>query len=122
MIDWTIRSGDIASFLGFLIAGLGVLWKARGQIDLIAQRLGFLEDTVKRETDAQNRKIDSQSIEIGKFGELLVKMGRYEERIARTDQDISLMRKQIEELKHGQGWVNGDRLANAGNPGPPVRT
>lgn len=114
-VEWSLRAGDIVSFLGFLIAGVGVLYSMRGRIDLIAQRLGFLEDTVKKETEAQNRKLDTQSVEIGRFGDLLIKMGRYEERMLRTDEIIILMQKQIEELKHGQGFINSDRLANAGN-------
>lgn len=116
-VDWSLRAGDIVSFLGFLVAGLGVLYSMRGRIDLIAQQLGFLESTVKKETDAQNRKIDMQSAEIGRFGDLLIKMGRYEERMIRTDELIVLMQRQIEELKHGQGFINSDRLANAANRG-----
>lgn len=82
----------------------------------IEDKTGDLEETLKRETDAQNRKIDLQSVEIGKLGELLVKTIRHEERLARQDEHILLLRKEFDDLKHGQGFINGPRLANAGVP------
>jgi hypothetical protein len=110
----------------------------RQTVALVLQRVGFLEkkidektsaleakiedktedleDALKRETDAQNRKIDMQSTEIGKLGELLVKTIRHEERLARQDEHILLLRKEFDDLKHGQGFINGPRLANAAVP------
>lgn len=82
----------------------------------IEDKTGDLEETLKRETDAQNRKIDLQSVEIGKLGELLVKTIRHEERLARQDEHILLLRKEFDDLKHGQGFINGPRLANSGVP------
>lgn len=105
----SIRIGDVISFVGFLVASSVFFFGMRQKIELIAQRLGFLETTVKNETEAQNRKIDS-------FGELLIKMGRYEERMLRYDDHMLLMRKDIDALKHGEGFINSGRLANAGNP------
>lgn len=120
MFDASFRVGDVISFLGFFAAGLIAYFRRDANVDkkldLATQRIGFLEDTVKKETDAQNRKIDTQSIEIGRLGELLIKMGRYEERMLRYDDHILMMKREIDELKHGQGFVNGPRLANAAIP------
>ena len=93
-IDWSIRAGDVISFAGFAGAGLGFLFTIRSEIKLLAQRMGFLEKT----TEEQNEKIDKQSEEIGKFGELLTLMGRYEER-------MGYMRRDIDDLKHGRGYI-----------------
>ena len=90
--------------------------KAAALESKIEDKTDILQESLKRETDAQNRKIDMQSIEIGKLGELLVKTIRHEERLARQDEHILLLRKEFDELKHGQGFVNGPRLANAGVP------
>lgn len=116
MIDWSIRTGDLISLFGFLVGGAVFFFGLRQRIELVAQRLGFLEDTYKRETDAQNHKIDTQSQEISKLGELLIQMGRYEERMLHYDERFILMKKEIEDLRHGQGFINGPRLANAGIP------
>ena len=97
-IDWSLRFGDVVSFLGFALGGLSVIFMMKSDIRALALRLGFLEETVKKETDGQNRKIDKQSEEIGKFAELLTLMGRYEER-------MSNMRKHIDELRHGRGFI-----------------
>ncbi len=110
----SIRVGDVLQFVGFLVGGAIFFFGMRQKIELIGQRLGFLENTVKNETEAQKRQLDKQSIEIGKLGELLVQMGRYEERMLRYDDRILIMQREIEGLKNGQGWINGPRLANAG--------
>ena len=99
MIDWSpIRLGDIVSFLGFALGGLSVIFMMKSDIRALALRLGFLEETVKKETSGQNKKIDEQGEKIDKFGEFLTLMGRYEER-------MSTMRKHIDELRHGRGFI-----------------
>ena len=97
-IDWSLRFGDIVSFLGFALGGLSVIFMMKSDIRALALRLGFLEETVKKETGNQNKKIDEQSEKIDKFGEFLTLMGRYEERMAN-------MRKHIDELRHGRGFI-----------------
>lgn len=94
VIDWTLRAGDLVTFMGFVIGGLSVVFMMKSDIKLLAQRLGFLEDT----TEAQNRKIDKQSEEIARFGELLILMNRYEERMAG-------IRREVDELKRGRGYI-----------------
>lgn len=111
----SIRVGDMLSFLGFLLGGAVFFFGMRQKIELVAQRLGFLEDTVKKETAEQNKKLDAQSAEIGKLGELLITMGRYEERMLRYGEDVLLIRREIDALKHGEGFINSGRLANSGN-------
>ena len=100
-IDWSLRFGDIVSFLGFFGGGLTVILMMRSDIKVLAVRLGFLEKT----NEEQNRKIDKQSAEIGRFGDTLAMMGRYEERML-------IMRREIDELKHGRGFILAKQEGN----------
>lgn len=104
MVDWSFRIGDIISLFGALGGGALIFFGLRERVELISQRVGFLEKTVEKATT-----------EIGKLGELLIKMGRYEERMLSYDEHIILLRKEVEALKHGEGFINSGRLANAGN-------
>lgn len=97
-VDWTLRSGDILQIIVYAVAAAGAVLLLRNQVALLTQRLGFLEKTVETQTAAQNQKIDAQSAEIGKLGELISLMGRYEERFI-------LLRREIDDLKHLRGFV-----------------
>src|SRR5437879_13367034 len=77
----------------------------RQTVVVISSRLGGLE-----------AQVTVQNIKIDKLEDLFIKSARYEERQASADQHIVLIRKEIDELKHGQGYVNGPRLANAAIP------
>jgi len=77
----------------------------RQTVAVLSSRLGSLETQMT----VQNTKID-------KLEGLFIQSARYEERQANADQHILLLRKEIDELKHGQGYVNGPRLANAAVP------
>lgn len=103
--DWVIRPGDLLSFMGFLIAGAVFFFGLRQRIELVAQRLGFIEESHKM-----------QASEIVKLGELLIQMGRYEERMFAYDQRIIALGKRVDDLQHGQGFINGPRLATAAIP------
>ncbi len=87
IIDWSLRFGDIVSFLGFVIGGLSVIFMMQNKIDKVAMGLSYLTKTV-----------DGQSLEIARFAELLNLMGKYEER-------FSTLRREIDELKRGDGWI-----------------
>lgn len=97
-IDWSLRFTDIVSIAAFLFAGFSGILVVKNDMKVLALKFGFLEETVKTETEKQNSKIDRQSIEITKFAELLTLMGRYEER-------MSTMRKHIDELRRGIGYI-----------------
>lgn len=93
-IDWSLRFGDIVSFLGFALGGLSVIFMMKSDIRALALRLGFLE----KQTEVQNAKIDNQSTEISRLGELLSLMARYEERMA-------ALRRDMDDLRHGRGYI-----------------
>lgn len=92
VIDWSLRFGDIVSFLGFALGGLSVIFMMKSDIRALALELGFLKETV-----------NTQSKEIERFAELLNMMGRYEERFL-------MMRRELDDLKRGKGWItNNDK-------------
>ena len=97
-IDWTMRFSDIVSIGAFFFGGFSAILVVKNDMRALALKFGFLEETVKKETAEQNKKIDKQSEEIGRFAESLNLFGRYEERMA-------MMWKQIDEMKHGIGFV-----------------
>lgn len=90
----SVRIGDVISLLGFLVGGAVFFFGMRQKIELLGQRLGFLEKTVEKATTEQNEKID-------KLSELLIRMGRYEERMLRYDDRLISMSREIEGLKNG---------------------
>lgn len=87
IIDWSLRFGDVVSFLGFALGGLTVIFMMKSDIRALALNLGFLEKTV----ESLEKTVDHQSKEIGRFGELLNLMGRYEERMI-------VMRREIDDI------------------------
>lgn len=86
-IDWSLRFGDIVSFLGFALGGLSVIFMMKSDIRALALKLGFLEEEVEK-----------QSARIGEFGNVLMLMGRYEER-------MGALRRDMDDLKHGRGYI-----------------
>lgn len=104
MIDWTVRAGDLVSFIGFALGGLSVIFLMKSDIRALGIKLGFLEDKV----DTSERKIDTQSAEIAKFGELLATMGRYDERFIGLQRQLDSHLRAIEDLRRGRGLIKED--------------
>jgi hypothetical protein len=75
--------------------------------------LSTRHDSLEEKFDEKTKDIES---ELKELRVLLVSSARYEERQARADEHIVLIRKELDDLKHGEGWVNSKRLANAANP------
>ena len=97
-VDWSFRLGDVISVAMFSATGMSAFFMMRGSVDKLAVRVGFLEDTVKTETAKQNNKIDKQSNEIGRLGEIVTTQGRFDER-------LMTLRRDVDELRHGRGFV-----------------
>mgnify|MGYP001593506174 FL=1 len=97
-VDWSFRLGDVISVAMFTATGMSAIFLMRGKLGELAVRIGFLEETVKTETADQNHKIDKQSSEIGKLGEIVTTQGRFDER-------LMTLRRDVDELRHGRGFV-----------------
>jgi len=98
MIDWTVKLGDLIQ-IGFIIGGaFGLYFNIRGSVKELKLTMGFVQKSFEDKTEAQNEKIDRQAEEISKLGNLVVLVGRYEERMSALQEDVK-------ELRHGRGFV-----------------
>lgn len=97
-VDWSFRLGDVIAAGMFAATGMSAFFMMRGSMKELAIRVGFLENTVKTETAEQNQKIDKQSNEIGRLGEIVTTQGRFDER-------LMTLRRDVDELRHGRGFV-----------------
>lgn len=84
----TVNLGNILTIVSFLVGGLWFINTMRNAIELLTLRLGTLE-----ETNRDQRK------EIQKLADVLVTLGRYEERFLRVE-------GMIDDLRHGRGIIN----------------
>lgn len=84
----TVNLGNILTIASFLAGGLWFINTMRNAIDLLTLRLGTLE-----ETNRDQRK------EIQKLADILVTLGRYEERFLRVE-------GMVDDLRHGRGIIN----------------
>ncbi len=94
VVDWTIRAGDVLSFMGFAGGGLSVVLMMKIAIEKLVLRVKFLEDTVS-----------NQGNELKKIAELITLVARYEEKIVFLQQLITDCRRDIEELRRGRGII-----------------
>ncbi len=106
-VDWSFRLGDVISVGMFAATGISAFFMMKGSIEKLTVRVGFLEDTVKSETAKQNNKIDKQSDEIGRLGEIVTTQGRFDER-------LMTLRRDVDELRHGRGFVIPPPIKGAG--------
>jgi len=100
-IDWSLRFGDLVSFVGFAGGGLSVIFMMKSDIKSLALKLGFLKETV----DEQKAKIEDQSKEIVRFGELITVMGRFEERFIAMTREMERLKEDINSLRRGEGLI-----------------
>lgn len=91
MIDWSFRLGDLIPLIGFLGGGIAFAYSVRGNVETLALKLGFLTETVQK-----------QSREIERIAELITTVVRFEERLKN-------LRDDVEALKRGEGYIITNR-------------
>jgi hypothetical protein len=69
--DPTVNLGTVLSFFGFVIGGLGVVFTLRTQVTALADRMGSVEAELKKMSD------------------VLVELGRQDERMSSMDRRLS---------------------------------
>lgn len=104
-MDWTIRLGDVLTVVGFLFGGIGVILVMKLDINKIALKLQFLGEVVQtgaktRDESLASVKQDVKDLgkEIDKLGQVVVLMGRFEERFL-------ALQREVQELRHGRGFI-----------------
>ncbi len=87
MIDLSVNLGNILTMGSFFVGFIIFLMQMRSMIGIVEVRLRALE------TSNEN-----QNVEIKKLADILVTLGRYEERFLRIEDMIN-------ELRHGRGMI-----------------
>lgn len=100
MFEWTIRAGDVLTFIGGLTVAASFLYRRGGADATLGMSLRTLTAEVadsKRET---KESIASIQTEIKKIGEVLINQADQNRRIIHLEDDVR-------EIRHGRGFVQG---------------
>jgi hypothetical protein len=89
MIDLSINLGNLLTIASFVVGGIVFIMQMRSMISIVELRLRALESSNEQ-----------QNIEIKKLGDILVTLGKYEERFLRIE-------GMIDDLRHGRGLIVG---------------
>lgn len=88
MFDLSINLGNLLTIFAFLCGGLSFVFMMRNMISSLNYRMGLMEET---------NKMLSQDIK--KLQDILVTLGKYEERFLRVE-------GMIDDLRHGRGIIS----------------
>lgn len=91
VIDYTITVGNIIEVGAMVGGGLTV----------------FL--TLKNNVAALKEDLVAVQAEVKKFGDILVSMARFDEKLSNLDRRVTVHDNKIDELQHGEGFVQGSR-------------
>jgi len=83
IVNWSVDIGNLLAVATFLITGTGVIYTIRESLKTLVLRVNLLESEVK------------------KLSEILVALGRQEERLTAMD-------RRIDDLRRGKGFVLED--------------
>ena len=86
-MDLSVNLGNILTIASFIIGGIVFIMSLKNMLSVVEVRLMALE-----------KSNENQNIEIKKLGDILVTLGKYEERFLRVE-------GMIDELRHGRGMI-----------------
>lgn len=98
--EWTIKFGDILTFIGLIAAAASFLYRRGGQ-----------ETGMHLTLEALALQFAEMKTEFKTFGETL-------QTVAVQEVKIGLLMKWYDELRHGQGFVRGSRTSVDGEYPP----
>ncbi len=90
--DSTINLGNALTFLGFVLAATAIVYSLRANVRSLGERMRAVE------------------LEMRKLTEVMVTLGRQDERLHAQMQRMLMLEQRIDELAHGQGFVGVDFL------------
>lgn len=103
-IDLTVTLGTIIQTGILVVGGVAALVTMRNTV----ASLKVDADAAKKDNKEQFSNIQT---ELKKMGDILISMARFDERITNLDKRITSQGRQIDELRHGQGFVRGQRTS-----------
>lgn len=86
-LDLSVNLGNILTIISFLVGGAFFIAMIKSSIGIIDMRLIALE-----------KSNDNQNVEIKKLADILVTLGKYEERFLRLE-------GQLDDIRHGRGLI-----------------
>jgi hypothetical protein len=98
MIDWTVSVGNLLQMVAMISGGLFVFFQLRTDVRVLRH-------------DIMNIK-ERQTI----LNEAFTQLGTILTKVAVQDERLNSISDDIKELRHGEGFINGPRLANAAAP------
>ncbi|WP_035675141.1 hypothetical protein [Bradyrhizobium liaoningense] len=101
-VDLTITLSTIVETVVLGGGGIATIVTLRNTVRTLKEQM----DASKKETREQFAGIQS---ELKKMGDILVGMARFDERLANLDKRVTAHGRQIDELRHGVGFVRGQR-------------
>lgn len=101
MFEWTIRFGDVLTFLGALFVGAGLLvrWGGGGQ---------KIEDALVQ----VQRELSGVNTELEKLAQVITLQAVQTVRIDNLSERIRLLQQNVEDLRRGRGFIQ-DRDAKS---------
>ena len=106
-VDLTITLNTIIETVVLGGGGIATIVTLRNTVRTLKEQM----DDSKKESREQFAGIQS---ELKKMGDILVGMARFDERLANLDKRVTAHGRQIDELRHGDGFVRGHRSSNDG--------
>lgn len=91
MIEWSIRAGDLLTILAFLGGGVAAYFALKGDVRILKHDFASMKLSVELLSSAMKG-----------FSDVLVKLAVTETRMAAMEEDVR-------ELRHGRGFIRGNR-------------
>lgn len=103
-VDLTITLGTMIQTGILVIGGVAALVTMRNTV----ASLKIEADATKEDTKERFEAIHD---ELKKMGDILIGMARFDERINNLDKRVTSQGRQIDELRHGEGFIRGHRIS-----------
>lgn len=85
--DLTVNLGNILTILSFVVIGVSIASSLKSQVSTMSTRMLSLETEIK------------------KLSEVLIALGRQDERINAIDDRVLALEKDIRDLRRGKGFI-----------------
>jgi len=103
-LDLTVTLGTIIQTGILVVGGVAALVTMKNTV----ASLKVEAETTKKDTKEQFLNVQ---VELRKMNDILIGMARFDERITNLDKRVTSQGRQIDELRHGEGFVRGHRAS-----------
>lgn len=88
LIEYTISIGNILTILGVIGSTMALLYSMKGDITIVKHDIRYLQESHKALTEA------------------FTQLGKVLTQVAVQDNRINMIEKRLDEMAHGEGFVN----------------